>query len=123
MNKLLYDLAFSRFLSLVKLSFGDGQDYSCLCQNCVFEVTSQLKKRDLSSDETERIAFLIAVMTCEKYLLINFSTDCSTSQSLTDAKITQNPQISLDAVLKLKHDTLLSCADLLKTKLKVLKMM
>lgn len=123
MNKLLYDQAFNIFCRLLKLSVDKGQDYSCLCQNAVFEVTPHLKKENLSSQECEKVAFLIAVVAVEKYYLLTFASDSSESQALGDAKITLNPSLSLEAVKKLKKDAFECCRDLVNRAVSVLKMM
>lgn len=123
MNKLLYDRAFSIFCRLLKLSVDNGQEYSCLCQNAVFEVVRNLKSEEMTADECEKVAFLIAVVAIEKYYLLTFASDPSQSQALGDAKITLNPSLSLEAVKKLKKDALESCNGLLKKANCVLKMM
>ena len=123
MNKLFYDRAFSIFCRLLKLSVDNGQDYSCLCQNAVYEITPNLKKEKMSADEIEKVAFLIAVIAVEKYYLLSFAADSSESQSLGDTKITLNPSLSIDAVKKLKKDALESCKGLINCVSCVFKMM
>lgn len=112
MNKLFYDLAFSNFCRLAKLSVDNGQEYSCLCQNAVSETLPLLKTTQLSEEEKNRVAFLIAVTALEKYLLLNTSLDSSVSQKLGDTSVSVDPSLSLSSVRELKKQAKESCREL-----------
>ncbi len=123
MKKLFYDLAFSNFCRLAKLSVDNGQEYSCLCQNALSEVTPLLKIDKISEDGQNRVAFLIAVTALEKYFLLKTSLDASVSQKLGDTSINADPNLSLSSIRELKNQARKACSDLLLSDGCVFKMM